>query len=254
MKNSSIQWTDATINFWVGCQKVSAECKFCYMFRQEARYGRDGSKVRKTGKATFNAALKWKEPKRIFTCSMSDFFIQEADQWRDEAWKIIRKTPHHTWLILTKRPERIKDCLPDDWGDGYPNVWLGTTIGVQSSFHRAETLSKIPSAVRFISAEPLLEPIDFLVEKGSERVIDSFHWVILGGESGNNNGKHRFRPSEIKWYAKAIADLKTKTNVAVFMKQLGTHLSMELKFKKERHGGEIENLPEHLQIREFPNN
>jgi protein gp37 len=144
------------------------------------------------------------------------------------------------------------ECLPDDWGDGYPNVWLGTTIGVQSSFHRAETLSKIPAKVRFISAEPLLEPIDFLVEKDGVRFIDSFHWVILGGESGNNTGKHRFRPSGIEWYENAITDLKTKTNVAVFMKQLGTHLSMQLKFKKDRHGGEIENWPEHLQIREFP--
>jgi protein gp37 len=253
MEKSSIQWTDATINFWIGCQKVSAECKFCYMFRQEARYGRDGSVVRRTGKTTFNAALKWKEPKRIFTCSMSDFFIEEADDWRADAWDIIRRTPHHTWLILTKRPDRIQECLPDDWGpNGYPNVWLGTTIGVQSSFHRAEALSKIPAAVRFISAEPLLEPVDFLIEKDGERVIDAFHWVILGGESGNNTGKHRFRPSEIEWYEKAIFDLKTKTNVAVFMKQLGTHLSMELKFKKDRHGGEIENWPEHLRIREFP--
>ena len=252
MKYSGIQWTDATVNFWVGCQKVSAECKYCYMFRQEARYGRDGSNVRKTGKATFNAALKWKEPKRIFTCSMSDFFIKDADAWRLDAWDIIRRTPHHTWLILTKRPERIQECLPDDWGDGYPNVWLGTTVGVQSSFHHAEELAKIPAAIRFISAEPILEEIDFLVEKDGVRIIDSFHWVILGGESGNNTGKHRFRPSEIEWYENAITDLKTKTNVAVFMKQLGTHLSVELKFKKDRHGGEIENWPEHLQIREFP--
>jgi protein gp37 len=252
MKKSSIQWTDATLNFWIGCQKVSEECKFCYMFRGEARYGRDGSVVRRTGKASFNEALKWKEPKRIFTCSMSDFFIEDADDWRADAWDIIRRTPHHTWLILTKRPERIMECLPDDWGDGYPNVWLGTTIGVQSSFHRAESLSKIPAKVRFISAEPLLEPIDFLVEKDGVRFIDSFHWVILGGESGNNTGKHRFRPSEIAWYENAITDLKSKTKVAVFMKQLGTHLSMQLNFKKDRHGGEIENWPEHLQIREFP--
>lgn len=253
MKDSSIQWTDATSNFWIGCHKVSAECKYCYMFRQEARYGRDGSIVRKTGKTTFNAALKWKEPKRIFTCSMSDFFIEEADQWRDEAWDIIRKTPHHTWLILTKRPERIKECLPDDWGDGYPNVWLGVTAGVQSSFKRAEELAKIPAKVRFISAEPILEEMDFLVKNDDGvRIIDSFHWVILGGESGNDTGKFRYRPSQIEWYEKAIKDLKTQSDVAVFMKQLGTHLSKELHFKKDRHGGEIENWPKHLQIREFP--
>ena len=184
---------------------------------------------------------------------MSDFFIEEADQWREEAWDIIRKTSHHTWLILTKRPERIKACLPDDWGDGYPNVWLGTTAGVQSSLIRAEELAKIPAKVRFISAEPILEEMDFLVRNNDgERIIDAFHWVILGGESGNNTGKHLYRPSQIEWYEKAIVDLKTQTDVAVFMKQLGTHLSKELHFKKDRHGGKIENWPEHMQIREFP--
>lgn len=196
--------------------------------------------------------MKWKEPKRIFTCSMSDFFIEGADQWRDEAWEIIRKTPQHTWLILTKRPERIKQCLPKDWGEGYPNVWLGTTIGVQSSFHRAKELAKIPAAIKFISAEPLVEELDFLIEKDGKRIIDSFQWVILGGESGNNTGKHRYRPSNLSWYEKAIQELKSNTKVAVFMKQLGTYLSKELHFKKDRHGGEIDNWPEHLQICEFP--
>ena len=156
-------------------------------------------------------------------------------------------------MILTKRPERIKQCLPDDWGNGYPNVWLGTTVGVQSSFHRAEELAKIPAKIRFISAEPLLEEMDFLVKnEEGERIIDAFQWVILGGESGNDSGKFRYRPSQIEWYEKAIVDLKMNTSVAVFMKQLGTHLSKEFQFKKDRHGGEIENWPEHLQIREFP--
>jgi len=79
-KESAIQWTDATVNFWTGCKKVSPGCKFCYMYRDKERYGLDPSAVVRTADKTFYSALKWKEPKRIFTCSWSDFFIEEADQ------------------------------------------------------------------------------------------------------------------------------------------------------------------------------
>lgn len=252
MKESTIQWTDATVNFWVGCEKVSEECKFCYMWRSEERYGRNPTNIRRTGKATFFSALKWKEPKRIFTCSMSDFFIEQADEYRNEAWDIIRKTPHHTWLILTKRPERIMDHLPPDWGEGWSNVWLGTTVGVNSSFKRAEILAKVPSKIRFISAEPLLEQLDFHFEKDGKKLLDSFQWVILGGESGNDTGKYRYRLSELAWYEKAVEDLRSFSHISIFVKQLGTHLSKQLGFKKDRHGGNMDLFPEKLQIREFP--
>ena len=107
---SKIQWTNATWNPWHGCKKVSPGCKFCYMYRDKERYNQDPTTVLKS-KTKFNAPLQWNEPKLIFTCSWSDWFIEEADQWRAEAWKIIKNTPHHTYQILTKRPERIKDHL-----------------------------------------------------------------------------------------------------------------------------------------------
>jgi protein gp37 len=188
----------------------------------------------------------------VFINSYSDFFIEEADDWRYDAWYVIRSTPHITWQILTKRPERILECLPDDWGDeGYPNVWLGVSIEEQMYFHRAESLVKIPVRVRFISAEPLLEELDMLVVKNGKRIIDDFHWVVIGGESGNEYGPHRYRPSEIFWYERIVQDLKSQTNVAVFMKQLGSHLRKTMRLK-HYHGGELAEWPSSLQIREFP--
>jgi len=118
MKQTNIQWTDSTVNFWTGCKKVSEGCKYCYMYRIKDRQGKIGSFVKRVSDYSFYEPLSWEEPMLIFTCSMSDFFIEEADPWRKDAWDVIRKTPQHKWQILTKRPERIKDCLPDDWGNG----------------------------------------------------------------------------------------------------------------------------------------
>jgi hypothetical protein len=126
------------------------------MFRDQRRYGRDPEVVVRAAPATFNAPLKWDSPELIFTCSWSDWFHVAADPWRDEAWDIIRRTPQHTYMVLTKRPGRIHRCLPDDWGDGYPNVWLGVSIEDAAVTYRANQLRRIPAALRFISAEPLL--------------------------------------------------------------------------------------------------
>src|SRR5688500_2786405 len=127
MEKTKIQWTDATVNFWTGCTKVSDGCKFCYMYRDKERLRKDPKTVLRTSDEIFYKALKWKDAKRIFTCSWSDFFIKDADEWRKDAWDVIRKTQHHQWQILTKRPERIKECLPEDWGGGWDNVWLGVS-------------------------------------------------------------------------------------------------------------------------------
>src|ERR1700761_9152752 len=115
-ETTGIQWTNKSWNPWQGCRKVSAGCKFCYMFREKEKYGQNGSRIVRS-KTTFTAPLKWKDPSLVFTCSWSDFFIEEADEWRQEAWDIIKATPHLTYQILTKRPERIGMCLPADWGN-----------------------------------------------------------------------------------------------------------------------------------------
>jgi protein gp37 len=97
---------------------------------------------------------------RVFTCSMSDFFHEGADAWRPEAWQIIRSCRNLDWLILTKRPELVAGRLPADWGEGYPNFWLGVTAGCRKSLWRLDWLREIPAVLKFVSAEPLLERLD----------------------------------------------------------------------------------------------
>lgn len=268
--DSKIQWTNHTLNFWTGCTKVSEGCKYCYMYRDKERYGKDPKDVLQVSMKTINKVLRdAKAGDKIFTCSWSDFFIEEADQWRGWAWDIIKSRPDLHWQILTKRPERIKQCLPEDWGDGWDNVWLGISVENQKNAEvRMPILANIPCKVRFISAEPLIDkvnlmsvytegwmpstsdPDNFEQHPPAEPYLFWYHWVIIGGESGNENGKYKYRPSNISWYDQIVSDC-TRYNVPVFVKQLGTHLSKLLNLK-DRHAGDINEFPEHLRIRQFP--
>jgi protein gp37 len=243
---SEIQWTQATWNPWHGCKKVSLGCKYCYMYRDKERYGQDPSIVMRS-KGNFNDPLKWKNGLLIFTCSWSDFFIEEADAWRQEAWDIIRKTPEHTYQILTKRPERILQCLPKDWGSGYPNVWLGVSIESQEQAERANILKDIPAWTgnRFISAEPLIGPLEFPTS-----IFSYFSWIIIGGESGNTTGKYLYRPSYVDWITRLLVACH-ETPCFPFVKQLGAHLAKEMNLE-DRSGGDISEWYEYLKIRKFP--
>src|SRR5260370_42113596 len=134
-ERTGIEWADATWNPFYGCTKVSPGCKNCYMYREMERYGRDPYTVTRAKPATFTAPLRWREPRRIFTCSWSDWLHEAADAWRPEAWDIIRRTPQHTYLILTKRPERIPEVRVP-WSARafeapWPNVWLGVSVETQ---------------------------------------------------------------------------------------------------------------------------
>ena len=111
-RKSKISWTGPTWNPWTGCEKVGPLCKHCYMYREKDRKGLDPSTVVRSSNKTFNKPLSWRNPELIFTCSWSDFFIDKADEWREGAWSVIRNTPQHVYQILTKRPERINQCLP----------------------------------------------------------------------------------------------------------------------------------------------
>lgn len=258
-ENSKIQWTDHTWNVARGCKKVDADCKYCYMYRQSlngTRYTPD--QVTKT-KTVFNTPLKIKEPSKIFVSSLTDFFIEEIDSYRNEAWDIIRKTKH-TFQILTKRVERVHLCYPDFWDEIKDRCWIGTSVGSEGGIERIKHLmyqkgiGKISTA--FLSLEPLHGCVDLDQEfelgavDCSAHVLDYIDWVIVGGESGNDIGKYRYRPCKIEWIENIINACK-ESDVPVFVKQLGTHLAKELKLK-DRHGGNIEEWPEHLRIREFP--
>lgn len=277
-EKSNIQWTDATWNVARGCTKVDEDCKFCYMMRDGEKFGYDGKILKKT-KTVFNLPLKYSKTKSdvwhgrplLFTSSLTDFFHKDIDSFRDEAWDIIRKCPHLIFQILTKRPERAIDHLPKDWGNGWDNVWMGTSIGSQKSIHRVKDLMKVKSKIRFLSIEPLYGEVD-ITNKGTNDaynfptrydsngrgiewadVGDKFigiDWVIAGGESGNDTGKYRYRPCKLEWIEKIVKDCQ-ENSTPIFIKQLGTHLSKEMKLS-DRHGGNIEEFPKHIRIREFP--
>ncbi len=199
-ENSGISWTHNTQNFWQGCEKVAPECAHCYIDRTLIKHGREPWGEVYRSKTTWDAPWKWEKDcasnhyaKRVFTCSLSDFFHKEADPWRKEAWAIIKHTPHLVWLVLTKRPVLIEKRLPADWGDGYPNVWLGVSTGCNKTLDTMDTLRSIPAAVRFVSAEPLLEDISAKIN------LDGFGWVVVGGESGS--GKEYLWNPEADWKA-----------------------------------------------------
>lgn len=261
-EKSKIQWTDATWNIARGCSKVDADCKFCYMYRESMNGTRYEPKEIVRTKTVFNLPLKLKEPSRIFTCSLTDFFHEAIDSYRDEAWDIIRRCPQHTFQILTKRPERILDHLPSDWkasletatDSNFKNVWLGTSIGHQNGMQRLNDLvTPVTPGIKFLSLEPLYGPLDLglnrFVDMG-HKVGDLIDWVIVGGESGNENGLYRYRPCELEWIESIVSQCK-EFNIPIFIKQMGTYLSKKMSLS-DRHGGNIDEFPLHLQIREFP--
>lgn len=170
----------------------------------------------------------------VFTCSWSDFFIEEADEWRDEAWEIIRKTPHLTYQILTKRPERIWRHSPEKLPK---NIWWGISAETQTWFNDRwlilrNMIEYSEPSVKFVSAEPLLGPIDL-----TELDIPKPDWVIVGGESGPG-----YRPMNIEWARDILRQCKER-EIPFFMKQLGGHPD-----RRE----DINQFPEDLRIQEFP--
>lgn len=232
-KHSGIDYVTASWGPWYGgCTPRGPECARCYAKREMRRYGKD-PEVLTRGKTTFYKPLHWQEHQRIFVCPWSDFFLEGADPWREEAWDVIRRTPQHAYIIPTKRPERTTACLPPDWGDGWPNAWLLLSAGCQASLDRwLPTFLTVPAVVHGLSAEPLLERIDLRHVQTDMVEIDAvtgdhgvyrpltdrsdykLDWVATGCESGPDR-----RHTEIAW----VEDLITACNAAdvpIFVKQL----------------------------------
>jgi len=226
-ERSKIEWTDHTFNPWTGCTNVSPGCDHCYAEAWSKRSGhvRWGNSPRKRTTDQY-----WKAPgiwnrraavfsaqhgrrQRVFCASLADVFDNQAKkEWRSDLWEVIRATPSLDWLLLTKRPQNIKKMLPDDWGDGYQNVWLGMTAEDQERYdQRWPHLAKVPAVVRFVSYEPAIGPL---------RLTDDAYqpdWVIVGGESG-----HGARPMDPSWVRAIIGDCQTR-GIAPFFKQWGTY-------------------------------
>jgi protein gp37 len=222
-KNSKIEWTHHTFNPWWGCTRVSAACKHCYA---EAWAKRVGEKIwgpkaprRFFGDLHWSGPRKWNneakmrgERARVFCASMADVFEERKDlnPTREKLWGLIEETTYLDWLLLTKRPQQILATVP--WKTQWPrNVWIGTTVEDQKCAEdRLPHLARVPSAVRFISAEPLLDELSIASWLGS-----SIDWVITGGESGPNA-----RPSSPSWFRSLLLQCM-HANVPFHFKQWG---------------------------------
>ena len=210
---TGIEWTDATWNPVTGCTKVSPGCKHCYAERmarrllamRQPRY-RNGFKVT-LQPDVLDLPLKWRLPRTIFVNSMSDLFHPEVPaSYIKKCFRVMEQASQHTFQILTKRPERAaKMSTKLTWA---PNIWMGTSIENQDYVSRARLLAKVPAAIRFLSIEPLLGPVEGLP-------LDKIRWVIVGGESGPGA-----RPMKEEWVLQ-IKDACEKANVFFFFKQWG---------------------------------
>lgn len=270
-ENSKIEWTHHTFNPWIGCQKVGPGCDNCYAEEMMAtRYGRvqwgPRAERSRTGAANWMKPLKWDreaaaagERRRVFCASLADVFDSHSSispAWRLSLWDLIRRTPNLDWMLLTKRPGNIAGMLPPDWNGGWPNVWLGCTVTNQAEADRdISKLMAVPAAVRFLSIEPLLGPIDLTVAWHEENALSSECWgdctwcseghpplhncqrgrqtetnwdkgrsgidlVIVGGESGSNA-----RPMHPDW-ARDLRDHCKEEGVPFHFKQWGEWVSV----------------------------
>lgn len=258
-ENSKIEWTHHTFNPWEGCQKVGPGCDNCYAEARDQRFTGGahwgpGAPRRRTSPANWRKPLAWDrhaalagERHRVFCASLADVFDNAVPtEWRDDLFRLIASTPNLDWMLLTKRPGNIAGMLPFGWGAGWHNVWLGCTIVNQAEADRdIPKLLAAPAAVRFLSVEPLLGPVDLTLdgavclpcpnatrglsmdpETGLYECCSRCDWtgigdewgidlVIVGGESG-----HGARPMHPDW-VRSLREQCVAAGVAFFFKQWG---------------------------------
>lgn len=291
-EHSAIEWTDHTFNPWIGCAKVSPGCKHCYAETlMDTRYGRvewgvHGTRVR-TSPANWRKPVRWNRQAeesgvraRVFCASLADVFEDrdELEPWREDLFDLIHVTPSLDWQLLTKRPENVLAMVGRErMAVLADNLWIGTSVENQEHADlRIPELLKIPAAVRFLSCEPLLGPVqlrqswcDFLegwdtdaeegwdgepepVQVQTERV----DWVIAGGESGPGA-----RPCDVAWIRDLVRQCR-EADVPPFVKQLGVRPiedgcsdpghTPSLDRVNDSKGGDWSEWPEDLRVREMP--
>lgn len=210
---------DKIWNPWHGCHKCSEGCQNCYAYFLDKRYGRDTNEVVRN-KSDFNLPVKrdregnWKLPSGSFVrvCMASDFFVEEADTWRDEAWEVIRRRPDVTFSLLTKRAERIRDCLPPDWGEGWENVSFSVSCENQKRLEqRMPYLLDLPAKHRWVSLKPFIGEVDIAPYLATGKI----ETVQAGGE--NYLGS---RPLHYEW-VKRVHDACEEYNVQLIFGQTG---------------------------------
>jgi protein gp37 len=210
---SGIEWTEATWNPTSGCTKVSPGCDRCYAERITKRFPRtfpNGFKLTLRPES-LDTPLRWKQPRTIFVNSMSDLFHSAVpEEYLALVFDVMRRTPHHTYQILTKRAERLARVAPRlVWPS---NVWIGVSVEAAQYAWRIDYLRKVPATIRFVSAEPLLGPL-------SDLDLSGVQWLIAGGESQSG-----CRKAEVHWF-RGLRDRCVAAGVPFFLKQLGGHPS-----------------------------
>lgn len=262
-KNSDIQWTHHTFSPWEGCVNVSPECDHCYAEARDIRmhgyenWGKNALRM-------LHVDSYWKQPERwnrvaekagerhrVFCGSLCDVMEMREDlnEPRQVLYALIEGTPWLDWLLLTKRPDNFNRYLPAAWRDNpAPNVWLGTTVGVNKSLWRIDALKGAPAVIHFLSIEPLLENLPTLGEH-----LDGIDWAIFGGESGR-----KARPCDLDWIRYGMEQC-VPSGTARFVKQLGARPKVTMGDGapfflglKDGHGGDWSEWPEDLKVREFP--
>ena len=175
-------------NPWHGCHRKSPGCLHCYVYRMDEAHERDASVIRKTGDFCLpvkkNRAGEYRIPggSTAATCFTSDFLLEDADPWRDEAWRMMRERSDVRFMFITKRIERLRGCVPPDWGFGYENVSIGCTCeDQQRADERLGIFHDAPVKHKFIVCEPLLGHVDMSAHLGKWAEL-----VSVGGESGTD--------------------------------------------------------------------
>lgn len=279
----------ATWNIVRGCTRASPGCENCYAESMAHRFNRPGywadglTVIRQgrpgwSGKLTFveeklEEPLRWRRPRRIFVCSGADLFHDKVPKaWLDRVWDVMRRADKHTFMVLTKRHENMLAYLSEHQQDPAPNVWVGVSVENQEYADlRIPELMKCPAAVRYLSAEPLIGPVDLRITE-HESPLDGkrLDWVIAGGESGP-----RARPCALEWL-ESIMYQCVKAGAAPFIKQLGAYvvseeraaptveeasnlLGHEAQYRwlwraglQDRKGENPDEWPEDLRVRTYP--
>jgi protein gp37 len=308
---STIEWTESTWNPIRGCSRVSPGCYNCYAIREAARHagthrttykehlppkpGPYAGLVKKkhdrmdwTGEVRLVSErledpLRWTKPRRIFVNSMSDLFHERVpDEWIDQIFAVMALAPRHTFQVLTKRADRMRDYVssknghscgvwfaahkikppppprhwyhaPRTFGWPLPNVWLGVSVEDQErADERIPLLMQTPAEVHFLSLEPLIGSVDLLTP-GYLQNVGPIDWVIVGGESGPAS-----RPCDLAWI-RSIRDQCQEAGVPAFVKQVGALPIVPGENgpwcrlpQKNRKGGDPSEWPEDLRVREYP--
>jgi protein gp37 len=234
---SSIEWTEMTWNPVTGCTKVSQGCKRCYAERMAKRLTAMGSDRYRNGfRVTLHPDLldvprRWRQPRVVFVNSMSDLFHEDIPlDYIQRVFATMRDCPQHTFQVLTKRSERLAEAAPQlSWPR---NLWMGVSVEDARVISRIGDLQRVPAAVRFLSLEPLIGPLDQLPLAG-------IHWVIVGGESGP-----RARPMRKEW-VDSIHRQCRDARVPFFFKQWGG--ARKDLAGRELHGRTFDEMPLTMQ-------